>query len=352
MDAGTSTVLSRQLDWIRTSETNRDLEFINLLNKMRDDILVAYDIPKVIFASSETTFTNLKEAKKMLWSQTLISIVKKIEDTFNTNLFDKRGIPVHLKFKTNEVPELQEDLSTKLESAQKMYAMNIPMSVINEMLHLGLPEDGWDGWDQPTPSFSFDTPVPNQKAEDIIKEYKKQEAIENEKRLSYDEFALHMEYTKSLNTMLSRERGLSNSVKAFYTSIYKEQIEPWLEKNNEEKSIKDDFVKFIKNLDLSIPFFNSIKDNIEQTFNMGKSRTYSGVGADFNLKNDAALTHLLNRGLKLKDSPDVVKNRIINVLNKNDFTIDEMAKEVSKVWKEASIERAKDNIYNRNHCCI
>jgi HK97 family phage portal protein len=347
--AGSSQVLSRRLEWVRTSESNKDLEFINLLNKMRDDILVAYDIPKVLFTSADATFTNLKEAKKLMWSQTLLPIVKKIEDAFNTNFFAAANLPYRLKFDTDSIPELQDDISTKLDSAQRLYAMNVPVSVINEVLSLGLPEDGWEGWDSPAPSFAFSSDVPEQKdTEQIIKEYKKQEAIENEKRINYDKFLLEQEYTKSLNVMLNQERDLSNAVKAFYAEVYKEKIEPWVDeqiksinKDTVEKSVVDDFKKFIKELDLAFPFFAAVKSKIERTFNMGVYRTYSGIGADFNLDDKRAIEHLTNRGLKLKDSPDVVKQAIITALADDAFTIDQLSKTISKVWKEASLERAK-----------
>ena len=348
--ANKSVVLSRKLEWIRTSESNKDLDYIALLNKMRDDILVAYDIPKVLFTSADATFTNLKEAKKLFWSQTLLPIIKKIEDSFNTNFFEPMGLPYLLKFDISTVNELQDDLATKMTTAAQMNAMNIPMSIINEVLSLGLPETGWDGWDTPAQTgFQFDSKIPETKnAEQIIKEYKKQTAYDIEKSLQHDDFLLQKEYKNSLDCMLSRERELSNTVKAFYSMTYKEKIEPWLKRAGIDKSTvkvdkgaASDFITYLKGLDLRIPFFEYVKASIEKTFQQGVFRTYSGIGADFSLTSDRAISYMAQRGLKLKDSPEVVKQTIITMMESDSFTIDDMAKEISKGWKGASEARAK-----------
>lgn len=345
--AGESVVLSRNLSWIRTSETNRDMEYITLTNKMRDDILNALDMPKVLFLSAESTFTNLKEAKKMLWQQTLLSDVKLIQDTFNNKLLADEGI--YLKFKTEDIPELVEDVSSKTASAQALYAMNVPMKVINEVLNLGLPE--YDGIDNRQSDLipSFDMPSDDEdKTAKIVNTLEKNKLIEQEKRINVDAFAKDLELKQSINTMLTYEKQLSNRVQSYYSSKYKE-VEEWLSNNmpEEEKSILnpkwlDKFTSFLKDLIKGETFFTHIKSAIEKTFNQGVYRTYSGIGVDFSLNNQRAIQHLVQRGLKLKDSPDVVIQSIINHLSKDKFTIDELAKTISSVWKDASLARAKN----------
>ena len=345
--AGSTTVMARKLDWVRTSESNRDLEFTVLLNKMRDDILVAYDIPKVLFTSADATFTNLKEAKKLFWAQTLLPIIKKVKDAFSTNFFMARKIPGELSFKVDTIPELQNDVAEKMISAQAMYNMNIPISVINEVLDLGLPEEGWDGWDEkPQATFAFDTESDTTKEVvldpvEIINTYKKQVAWDKEKSLAYDEFALEMEFNKSLQVLLSNEKKMSNLVVAFYIKVYKEQIEPQMEKILLDKSVKDDLISTIKTLDLSDAFFAAMRDQVEDVYNQGVYRTYNGVAADFQLRPDRTLAYLAERNLKLAKSPDVVKQAIVDMLEKETFTIDEMATAISKKWKDVSISRAK-----------
>lgn len=347
--AGESVVLSRNLSWIRTSETNRDMEYITLTNKMRDDILNALDMPKVLFLSAESTFTNLREAKKMLWEQTLLSDVKMIEDVFNNRLFSAIG--VRLRFKTEDIPELVDGISDKIGSAQVLYSMNVPMSIINETLELGLPF--WEGMDD-RPGFLENTgygipliEADDKSAESIVKEVTKQQKIENEKRINIDEFAKEMELKQSIATMLTYEKQLSNSVIAYYTSKYKD-VESWIQDNmpEEEKSALsnqwlDKLRSYLKSLIDNESFFTHIKPNIEKTFNQGVYRTYDGIGVDFRLNSTRAIQHLTTRGLKLKDSPDVVIESIIGHLAKDSFTIQELSKTISSLWKDASLARAK-----------
>lgn len=341
--AGESVVLSRNLSWVRTSETNRDMEYITLTNKMRDDILNALDMPKVLFLSAESTFTNLKEAKKMLWQQTLLSDIKLIEDVFNNRLLEGDAF---IHFKIEDIPELVDDVSTKTGAAQQLYAMNVPMSVINEVLNLGLPE--YEGMDQRQSDLSQGYSFDEDDAKYVVDEYTKQQLIENEKRINVDAFAKDMELKQSINTMLTYEKQLSNRIQSYYSSKYKE-VEDWLENNKpeEEKSILSNvwltkLKSYLKSLINNETFFTSIKSIIERTFNQGVYRTYSGIGVDFHLNSERAIQHLVQRGLKLKGSPDVVIDSIINHLSKDKFTIDELAKTISTVWKDASLARAKN----------
>lgn len=341
-------IVKRDLEWIRTSDSQRDMEFQSLLDKMRDRVLVVYEVPKVLFASSEATFANLGEAKKMFWTQTLQPIMKKIEDAFNTNFFDKLDLPYRFEFNREEIPELQDDLNEKLESAKKLYDMNVPLSVINEVLGLELPE--WDGMDErpqvPQGPQLFSTETPEVK--DLYKEFRKQERIEEEKRITQDEVYMKMEYQKSLETMLSYERQINNATVAFFKDKYKE-IEEFIQQDevkSVDKSLVDPdwierFSKWLKSRDWADEFFNYVKDKIKDAYERGRYRTYFGVGMDFQLSDLKASTFLANRSLLLKNSPEEVKDILIKHLTSNAFTVDEIAKEISKKWGDTSKAKAK-----------
>lgn len=347
--AGQSVVLSRRLEWVRTSESNKEMEYQALANKMRDDILVAYDIPKVLFASAESTFSNLKEAKTMFWNMTLVPIMELIQESLNTNFFSKKGLPYRFEFRYQDIPELQDDIADNMDAALKLYQMNVPISVINETLGLGLPEGGWEGWDSPPqPTFQFDKkPEETKSTAEIIKQLDKQRLIDEEKRINYDEFCQKMEYEKSLSVMLQYERDIYKKIDSFFRDKYKD-IEKYLE-DNPIKSVNkavdpnwlDGFKAYLLKFKWGDEFFNTLRGGIEHIFHRGRYRTYSGIGADFSQDPERAIAFIANRGLKLKDSPDVVKDTIITMLESESFTTDDLAKAISSKWKEASIGRAK-----------
>ena len=131
-----------------------------------------------------------------------------------------------------------------------------------------------------------------------------------------------------------------SATKGFYAEKYKEIISHL----DDEKAIGPNierFITFIKGLDFGKEFVAKLSPIIERAFNNGVFRTYRGVGVDFSLNNQRAINHLIERGLKLKDSPAVVLDSIVNMLEKGDFTIDTLAKDISKKWDEASLARAK-----------
>ncbi len=345
-------VVNRNLEYVQTSTDQKDMEFTTMLNMMRDNILAAYDIPKVIIVSAEATFANLKEAKKIFWNSVLLPIFKKITDTFNTNFFFAAGLPYQLKFKLEEVPELQEDLATKIESASKLALMNIPLSIINEILGLGLPEDGWEGWDRPPASaFAFDTEVPDLKS--VAEELNKQKLIEDENKIQNDEFYKQMEYQKSLSVMLYYEKIFTREVKDFYKEKFKE-IEDYIKSDAitavTSKAADDlvdpdwisKFSKWLTAREWGQSFLDKMSPIIETVFNRGVFRTFSGIGADIKPGTERTIQHIINRGLKLKDSPQIVQDIIVNMLGTEEWTVDKMANAISKQWDQASIARAKN----------
>jgi SPP1 gp7 family putative phage head morphogenesis protein len=90
------------------------------------------------------------------------------------------------------------------------------------------------------------------------------------------------------------------------------------------------YITWLKSQDWGPQFTDEIADDIEDSYNKGAQRTYWGIGADFNLPSSEAQTHIANRGLKLKDSPERIKQEIISALSKDKYTVDELRKTLSK----------------------
>lgn len=342
--AGSSTVLNRKLDWIRTSETNRDLEFITLLDKMRDAILIAYEVPKVIFLSAESTFTNLKEAKKMLYTQTLIPTMGFIEDCINGYFFPNNDYK--FKFDISTIPELQDELSSKLQQAAQMQALGISMSAINARLDLGFAEEDLSEPEPATPQLNIEEIT--QKAVIIAK---KQMILDREKSL-VDNAELRHEDTKSEFIRLRpNEKQLGTAIHRFYGAKYKE-VEGYIKSHpipsdksiDSNKAIGDwvkSFQKWLSERDWGADFFGTLKSTIETIFNKGCRRTYTGIGANWELNNRRALAYLTQRGLKLQGSPHDFLSEIMNALEGKDFTVDSLVKTISTKWKDVSVSKAK-----------
>lgn len=325
------------------SANQKDMEFMLLLERTRDDILFALDIPKSIIGLTDTTFNNMAEAKSSFWNNSLLPIISRLENMIQSNFLDKRGYDMTIDIDTSNVAELQEDYKTQGETAKIYHDMGVPFSILNERFNLEFQE--FEGWDVPAsqssnPFLDLETTADYNKSSDIIKEYEKNKAYQNEKAIQSDRMLQEIEYKQSLETMLQFEKEMYSATKGFYAEKYKEIISHL----DDEKAIGPNierFITFIKGLDFGKEFVAKLSPIIERAFNNGVFRTYRGVGVDFSLNNQRAINHLIERGLKLKDSPAVVLDSIVNMLEKGDFTIDTLAKDISKKWDEASLARAK-----------
>lgn len=340
-------VLTRKLEWIRTSDSSKDMDFLNLLSTMSNRIMDTFGVPQVILHATEATFSNLRDGKKMFWTQTLLPIMELISSTITSSFLAKREIPYTFRFKKEDIPELQTDLSEKLDNANKLYSMNVPLSVISEVVDIQL-GDGWEGWDKPPSSPS----IYGQMSEKpdytkIVDSYVKQSRYEEEKSINTDSYIKAVEYKKSLGTMLEIEKDISNTVEAFFREKYKE-IEKWLELNPpiEEKSLSVEWMSKLKNFimkfDWGQEFVYSLKSVLEYAFNRGRYRTYWGVGVSFQQASQSTLDFIMKRGLKLAGAPRVVQETLIKHLSSEAFSINDIAKEISSKWKDASLARAKN----------
>jgi len=219
--------------------------------------------------------------------------------------------------------------------------MGIPFNVINERFNLEFEE--FPGWDMPIVNSN---PFANMDLKTVIAEYNKQEAITIEKGITIDKVLNEMEYKKSLDTMLIFEKEMMGTVKQFYANKYK-QVISFIEGEKQTKDINKDttfiarFIEYLKGLDFGKEFVEKCRPVIERIFNNGVYRTYRGIGMDFSLNNERAINHLIERGLILQDSPKVVLDSIVTMLESDSYTIDTLAKDISKKWDEATLARAK-----------
>lgn len=358
--AGKTIVLQRRLEWIRTSETNRDLEYVNLLNKMRDDILAAMGVPKVLFATSEATFANLNEAKRIFWSQTILPVISKIEKSFNTNFFDKYNIPIQMRFQIEKVAELQEDANVRIDSFKKLVDCGVPPNIAAETTGVPLPQEGWAGWDAPkaaAPSpfgMSYE-PDTKKSVELAISLYDKKKRIEEENKIAHDPYYKDMEYKRFIDTILDEEKKISNITEAHLGEVWK-SIEKWISQN-EAKSIKvkdykkallspnyiAEIVAFIKSLTFNKGYDAKLKGRLEEIFTKGTVRTAMGVGEQIpNVKiAEKALLYYSKRARQLGNVPIQVQDMLVSFLKKESFTIDDFAAALSKKFDDYSEAAAK-----------
>ena len=346
--AGEANVAARRaLEFVKTGDNARDMQFHTLMQDTRDAIYQCFDVPKVIFLSSESTFSNLYEAKKLFWNQKLLPIIKAVESAFASNFFARLKLPYFLRFRVDQVKELQDDYGGKLDSALKMQALGIPLSIISEKLGLDLPEDIDSIVADPD---SPPTTEPVKSKDEIIAEYEKERRLNIEKQIPHDENLKKYEYKSALGRILGGEKKIQRTVTRFFRAKYKDaerklKSADAIQKAGDKDSWIASFTRWLDGEDWGLPFAEKVGSDVQSVFNRGAKRSYTGVGMRFNMPSIRAMTYAGSRLPKLKNVTDEFKNivntKIAEVMGSESWTIETMTKEISKSWKDATTTRAR-----------
>lgn len=302
----------------KVSDSNKDMEFINLLHETRDAILQAFGIPKAVFGFADTTFNNMSEAKKAFWTQTLIPLMHQIENKINSTFMSQFKQDYIFRFKIDAIRDLQMSDKERREMALMDKQLGIPLYMINEKLDLGYDIDE-----------GFEAPL------EINEHYVM------EKMLPQYEHLRQAELKRAQDIYKGYEDDLYGEIKRFYNNVYKKKIEPLFDNKSIEPALLEKIMDVIRTLDLKDDFLKVVESKIEEIFNRGMHRTYQGLGIDFDVKPEMAAAYVREAGIYLQNSPDVVKNEIIKYLESNNETIEDVAKEISKKWDKASRNSAR-----------
>ena len=347
---GKGHVLKRRLEYAKISDSNKDQDYSTLKHDLKKDIMVCYDIPEVIFASADSTFTNLREAKAALWTQTLIPICSLISKAIEYTLFQKK-LKQNYKFSFNldTIPELQDNLDKKLDRAQKYINIGVDLNTVNDIIDIGLPENYIaDSSDSSDSSKS----ITKKQFFKLIRKHNKKKRIAREKRIPYDAVLKQAEYMKALKSILTGERKIYSAVNRFYRSKYKEAEKilnkDFIDIKKDAEYIRNQWIEefddWLNKQSWGDDLFKTVDILGQEIFRAGAKRTYAGVGATFNQPNLTAVTHMLKRMPKITNTPqkfiDIVKTKIADVMKSDSWTIDSMTKEIQKVWQGTSKTRA------------
>lgn len=156
------TAVLEGLKYQRVSLSQKDMEFLEQRRYSREEILAIWRIPKgIVGVTDDLNYATLFGQKRIFWNDTLLPDVNIIESGLEAQFF-RRFAPDHKgKFDRKSVPELQEDYSQKVASAEILARIGYPINMINKRLELGFEDVDWgDIWFAPmglTPIDSAET---------------------------------------------------------------------------------------------------------------------------------------------------------------------------------------------------
>lgn len=132
----------------RLSLTPAELDFLESRKFSREEIFIIFGIPLPLAGVSDsTTYNNITTARVIFWESTLVPILEDLKNSLNH--YFKQYLPegLEIDFDLSQIAVLRKDKKEQVEIAKLLSEIGVPVSHINELLTLGIPE--YPGWDQP-----------------------------------------------------------------------------------------------------------------------------------------------------------------------------------------------------------
>lgn len=134
-------VLGGGAKWQSMSLSPADMDFIEGRKMTREEICTVFDVPPpIVGILDKANYSNMKEARRVFWLDTIIPLLESIKNILNRSLNPEYGNGIEIDFDLSNVEALQENFNEKIEGAYKLWSMGIPFNTINQRLDLGFDE--------------------------------------------------------------------------------------------------------------------------------------------------------------------------------------------------------------------
>lgn len=140
-------VIGSNAKYQRLSLTPAEMDFITSRKFNREEIYSIFGIPPQIAGSQEaSTYNNTANGMRIFWELTLIPILDDLKDTLNHSMAEYLQDGYKIGYDVSGIAALKQDQKEKADIAKVYVDMGVPVSVVNEMLTLGVTE--YEGWDK------------------------------------------------------------------------------------------------------------------------------------------------------------------------------------------------------------
>lgn len=121
----------------------KDVEWLEQRKFSRDEIAAVFGMPDEIAGFGRDTYENFSTAWRVWWLLTLKPLVDHRDNALNTFFTKYRPLlkpGETIKTDLSDVGALQEDITDKIDNAEKLFRMGVPFDIIDERLGLGIGE--------------------------------------------------------------------------------------------------------------------------------------------------------------------------------------------------------------------
>ncbi len=139
-------VIGGSTKWYQMSLTPVEMDYILSRVQNLRAIATAFGLdPWWLGDREHSSYNNILEAKKALYETCAIPLLDDIKATLNLKIAPLYGENITITYDLSNVTALRDDFGQKVDQAQKLWQMGIPMKQINTLLKMGLEEfDGWE----------------------------------------------------------------------------------------------------------------------------------------------------------------------------------------------------------------
>lgn len=146
-DPGQPWVLGNSVKWDALTMSAEDLQILQQRQFSMYEIHAAFDVDPLLTGAPDTGGRqNKTEAKREFWQDNIIPYMESLKEGLENNLLvhwdnsystSEGEHQLRLEYDIGDIPALREDYTEKVENAQRLYNMGIPVNQINERLELG-----------------------------------------------------------------------------------------------------------------------------------------------------------------------------------------------------------------------
>ena len=220
-------VIGSNAKYQRLSLTPTEMDFVVSRKFNMEEIFIIFGIPPQLAGSQEaSTYNNFAASNRIFWEMTIIPILDDIKDTLNHALAEELGDDYTINYDVSGIAALKQDQKEQVDIAKVYTEMGVPVSVVNEMMTLGITE--YEGWDKSS-SIQPQTAVEKRGAENdlMLKKF--------ERRNIDDE--IKKKETLALNAVNSFNAAFAEQQKAAFLAMENKEDIAGVLANNSAKMI-------------------------------------------------------------------------------------------------------------------
>jgi HK97 family phage portal protein len=122
--------------------TKEDLDILAMQNASKDKICHVYGMAPVLIGDDDAAqYKSAPEAIKLYWQQTMVPMLRSLEDSWDKFFVYDRGLGTYVRFDLSQTPAMQEDQQEIAQTFAVYVNAGVPMAAVNSKLGTGFADE-------------------------------------------------------------------------------------------------------------------------------------------------------------------------------------------------------------------